>query len=227
MVEQELTLTRHIYQLCGLSVAGAGPLKLSEPFPRLSLSDLLRTLFFVAGQQRGLSSATSRHLVAAGESKNFHSILTEAYSVFDNWPVNYFRFLDQRRAQEKKVTRAYQRMKSALYGEFGSFYSGLHNILPGNQFDFMRIALMDYVIQNRIHSSFPNSKLSEAIADFPSGQYVLKSDARRLLGTSYGWVNNCIRQGKIRCISRSKGMKRLIFVDVADIAKLMHEDSRQ
>jgi hypothetical protein len=88
--EQYLKLPHHIYQLCGLSVDKASPFKLCEPILRLSLKDLLRALFFVAGQQRGLSAATSRHLVAAGKSKNFHSILVEAYSVFDNCPASYF-----------------------------------------------------------------------------------------------------------------------------------------
>lgn len=220
VVEQELRLTRHIYQLCGLSVAGTDPQKLPEPISSLSLNDLLRALFFVAGQQRGLSSATSRHLVSAGKSKNFHSILTEAYSVFNNWPANYFRFLDQRRVQEQKVTRTYQRMKSALYGEFGSFYSGLHGVLSGRQFDFMRIAFIDYVSQKRLgdhHSSRRPQKSSRAL---PGGPYVLKSDVRRLLGVDYGWINHRIKAGEVRSLVRNKGKKRLIFVDLTEITKL-------
>lgn len=103
--EQELRLTCHIYQLYGLPAAGLEAQTFSEPILRLSLNDLLRVLFFVAGQQRGLSSATSRHLIAAGKSQNFHSVLTKAYSVLENWPINYFRFLDRRRIQERDVSR--------------------------------------------------------------------------------------------------------------------------
>jgi hypothetical protein len=220
VVEQELRLTRHIYQLYGLSVTGTNPSKLSEPFSRLLLNDLLRALFFIAGQQRGLSSATSRHLVAAGKNKNFHSILTEAYSVFDNWPANYFRFLDRRRVQERGVTRTYQRMKSGLYGEFGSFYSGLHSVLSGSQFEFMRIAFIDYITQklagdyNLRHGSLKRGK------NTLNRPYVLKSDARRLLSVEYPWIDHHVREGQIKTLVQSKGKKRLIFVDLIDVTKL-------
>jgi hypothetical protein len=223
VVEQQSMLTCHIYRLCGLSVVGADPPKLSEPFSRLSLNDLLRALFFIAGQHRGLSAATSRHLVAAGKSQNFHGILTEAYSVFEDWPANYFKFLDQRRIQERKVTRTYQRMKSALYAEFGSFYSGLHTVLSGRQFDFMRGAFIEYITQHRMLHGRLDSVNYKTVEDSLKSQYVLKSDVRRLLGTDYAWINHCIRTGRLRTLVRSKGKKRLIFIKVEDVAKLRSE----
>lgn len=220
IVERELSLTHHIYQLFGLSVAGANPSKLTEPLSNLSLNDLMRILFFVAGQQRGLSASTSRHLVAAGKNQNFHSILTKAYSVFENWPANYFRFLDQRRVQERKVTRTYQRMKSALYGEFGSFYSGLHNVLSGSQFDFMRGALIEYITQNRMLNCPSHPVSHKTVEDSLKSQYILKSDVRRLLGVDYSWINYHIATGRLKTTVRSKGKKRLIFIKVEDVARL-------
>jgi hypothetical protein len=162
-------------------------------------------------------------LVAAGKRKNFHSMLTAAYSVFDNWPVNYFGFLDQRKVQERKVIRMYQRMKSALYGEFGSFYSGLHSVLSGNQFDFMRGAFIEYVTQKQTLDCLPNTRSNNPIEDSLKSRYILKSDARRLIGSDYAWINHCIRTGRLRTIVRSKGKKRLIFIKVEDIAKLRSE----
>lgn len=223
VVEQELRLTRHIYQLCGLPVAEADPPKLPEPILRLSLNDFLRALFFVAGQQRSISAATSRHLVAAGKSQNFHSILTKAYSVFEDWPTNYFRFLDKRRVQERRVIRTYQRMKSALYGEFGSFYSGLHSVLSGSQFDFMRGAFIEYVTQNQMLNYFPDSGSHKPIEGLLKSQYVLKSDVRRLLGVDYAWINHCIETGRLRTAVRSKGKKRLIFIKAEDVVRLRAE----
>lgn len=223
VVERELRLIRHIYQLCGLSVVGDAQPKLPVPISKLSLNDLLLGLFFVAGQQRGLSAATSRHLVAAGKSKNFHKLLTEAYSVFDNWPVNYFGFLDQRRVQERKVTRTYQRMKSALYGEFGSFYSGLHNVLLGSPFDFMRGAFIEYITQNRMIKCLPDTISHKPVEDPLRSQYILKSDVRRLLGVDYVWINHHIGTGRLKTVVRSKGKKRLIFIKAEDVARLRVE----
>src|SRR5436305_1950836 len=60
VVEQELKLTRHIYQLCGLSAGGNSQRGFSERASKLSLNDFLTALFFVAGQSKGISSATSK-----------------------------------------------------------------------------------------------------------------------------------------------------------------------
>jgi hypothetical protein len=226
VIERELRLTRHIYQLCGLPIAGDAQPKLPEPISKLSLNDLLLVLFFVAGQQRGLSAATSRHLVAAGKSKNFHKLLTEASSVFDNWPVNYFGFLDQRRVQERKVTRTYQRMKSALYGEFGSFYSGLHSVLSGSQFDFVRYAFLEYINQhlmrNYPHDLLPAKTHEESL----KGTYILKSDVRKLLAVDNVWINHYIETGKLRTTVLSKGKKRLVFIKAADLRQLRTKRSK-
>jgi hypothetical protein len=219
VVDEELNLTRHIHQLCGLPADG-NQQELSGPVTKLSLNDLLRALLFIAGQQRGLSAVTSRHLVAAGKSQNFHNILTEAYAIFENWPINYFRFLDRRRVQERSVTRSYQRMKSALYGEFGSFYSGLHSILSDRQFDFMRIAFIDYITQKQAGGCNLSRHPRRRGKDSLNGPYVLKSDARRLLGVEYPWIDHHIREGQIKTLVQSKGKKRLIFVDLIDITKV-------
>jgi len=160
------------------------------------------------------------YATTSGKSQNFHSILTEAYPVFENWPTNYFRFLNQRRVQERKVSRAYQRMKSALYGEFGSFYSGLHGVLSGSQFDFMRGAFIEYVTRNRMLNCLPDPMSHKTVEDSLKSQYVLKSDVRRLLGVDYAWINHRIEMGKLRTTVRSKGKKRLIFIKVEDVAKL-------
>lgn len=218
--EAEMMLTKHVHWICGV-LAGENQLQVPlNPLRKLTLNDLLLPLFFIAGQHKGMSSATSKHLAAAGKNQSFHRILTGAYSVFENWPVNYFEFLDRRRVQERTVTRTYQRMKSALYGEFGSFYYGLHGVLSGRQFDFMRIAFIDHVSQKRLgdhHSSRRPQKSSRAL---PDGPYVLKSDVRRLLGVDYGWIDHRIRAGEVRSLVRNKGKKRLIFVDLTEITKL-------
>lgn len=54
-------------------------------------------------------------------------------------------------------------------------------------------------------------------------KYISKSDARRLLDADDEWINHCILTGRLRTKMVSKGMKRLIFIDVADIAELSSE----
>jgi hypothetical protein len=218
--EPELRLAKYVYQLCGLLADENDSQELFPALQKLTLNDLLLALFFIAGQHRGISSATSKHLVSIGRNKDFHGTLIKAHTVFENWPNNYFRFLDERRIQERKATGNYPRMKSALYGEFGSFYSGLHGVLSGSQFDFMRGAFIDYITQKRIGDRRSSLRPQKLIRDSPDGPYVLKSDVRRLLGVDYGWINHRIRAGEVKFLVRNKGKKRLIFVDLINITKL-------
>lgn len=217
---QELRLTSQIHGLCNLSDKAGNSELFPEPISRLTLDGLLLILFFIAGQCRGLSSTTSTHLLGAGSNKAFHDILTNAYLIFENWPSNYFRFLDLRRIHERNVNRNYQRMKSTLYRDFGSFYSGLHSVLSGSQFDFIRSAFIDYLIKNRMEDGLSNSTPKKTVGGSFKSRYLLKSDVRRLLGVDYRWINYQIRMREIKVVVRSKGKKRLIFIDVADVPKL-------
>jgi hypothetical protein len=117
----------------------------------------------------------------------------------------------------------YQRMKSALYEEFGSFYSGLNNVLSGNQFDFMRGAFIEYITQNRMLNCLPDPMSHKPVEDSLRSQYILKSDVRKLLGVDYAWINNHIATGRLRTVVRSKGKKRLIFIETGDVARLRAE----
>jgi hypothetical protein len=111
-------------------------------------------------------------------------------------------------------------MKSALYAEFGSFYSGLHSVLSGSQVDFMRTAFIDYITQNQVSTGLSNPVRQIIIENSLNGQYVLKSDVRRLLGVDNTWINQRIHTGELKTLVKSKGKKRLIFIKVEDLARL-------
>lgn len=221
--EHELRLTHQIYRLCSLPVKANDLQNPSKPISRLSLNDLLLVLFFIAGQFRGISSTTSKRLVSDDRNKSFHNILTDAYFIFENWPSNYFQFLDQRRTQERSAKRTYQRVKSILYIEFGSFYSGLCGVLSGNQFNFMRGAFIEYIVQNIMRGYSPASTRYKIAEESLNREYILKSDVRRLLGVDNLWINQRIRTGALKTVVRSKGKKRLVFIKAEDVTRLTDE----
>ena len=219
--EQELKLSRHIHQLCGVSASIGNRRRFSGPASKLSLNDFLTALFFVAGQSKGISSATSKKLAAKGADRNFHGLLTEAFSVFEDWPNNYFRFLKGRAAQEKGVPRTHQRLKSPLYRDFGSFYSGLHGVLSGAPFNFMRSAFIEYVTNNWSAGCNSTLEFCKATGSVQGNQYVLKSDVRGLLGADPRWLDEQIARGRLRSVVRSKGKRRLIFIDVSGLSEIL------
>jgi hypothetical protein len=220
--ESELELARHVYLLCGLSSGGS---YMSDPngqnhVLRLSLQDLLTALFFIAGQYQGLSSVTSKHLLPEGRNNDYHALFIKAYSVFEDWPKNYYRFLDWRRTQEQNISPNKQRLKSTLYKDFGKFYIALYNMLSGSQFDFMRSEFSQYLIKNRGSDCDSRGNWSGNETLHNNSGFISKTDARRLLGTDNGTMNELIKMGTLTTKVRSKGKKRLIFIELAGLANL-------
>jgi hypothetical protein len=187
------------------------------------LNDFLTALFFIAGQSKGISSATSKNLASKGTGLNFHNLLTEAFSVLEDWPNNYFGFLNRRAIHEKAVSRPYQRMKSEFYHKFGSFYSGLCGVLAGTKFDFMRRAFIEFFAHNCISSNLQSFRPRKVSADHLDDRYILKSDLRRLLGVDYRWIDYNIGTGRLKSAVRNKGKKRLILIHFDSLLEISRD----
>jgi hypothetical protein len=211
-----------VHQLCGLPIDKIHMRDniTQNPIWGLSLHNLFLALFFIAGQYKGRSITTGRNLVPLGRNRDFHALFVEAFSVFNDWPNNHYKFLDWIREKQASVSLNRQRQKSVLYKEFGKYYTCLFNVLSESQFDFIKNAFIEYLIErwNSLYTS-PFSLKSSSIA-CPNSKYVSKIDAKRLLETYDEQINQLIKTGKLKSIVRSKGKKRLILVDLADIVGL-------
>jgi hypothetical protein len=226
--ESELRLTHLVFQICGLlNDEEKSFLPQRNPLSAHGLKDLTLAMIFIAGQRQGLSLSTINHLMPGRRNKDFHKLFTNAFYIFENWPNNYYRFLDWCSAQKRNIPPVYERLQSVLYKDFGKLYIGIHTILSASQFDFMRKAFVDYLL-----SEWKGFDISAFTRNKDKGRqslikYVSKSDAKRILDADDEWINHFIKTGRLTRKVRSKGMKRLIFIDVADIASLMREVPRQ
>jgi hypothetical protein len=171
-----------------------------------------------------MSLTTIKRLLPGRRNKDLHELFTKAYYVFEDWPHKYYQFLRQWNAQQRSSTFGYQRLHSVLYKNFGKLYAGLYDKLTLIQSRFLRDAFVNYLIEE-----WEGCDLSSFIKGEDTGKhkvkYVSKSDATRLLDSDDRWINYFIDTGQLKMKVRSKGMKRLIFIDVADIAKLVRESS--
>lgn len=219
--EYELNLARVIYRLCGLPCGESKSYVSSQnPALRLSLHDLTQAVIFMAGQLHGHSLTTGWPLLSSRRVKDLHKLFVGAYYIFDDWPNHLYEFLHWWRVQEKSSFPTYQRLRSVLYKDFDKLYFGLYKILADSQFDFIRSAFVDY-----LHEEWEGYDLSlftgkKSTGRYRKVKYVSKSDARRLLDADDEWINHNIRTGRLKTKVLSKGMKRLIFIDVMDVAKL-------
>jgi hypothetical protein len=146
--DHELNLTRVVYRFCGLA-HGKNIDFLSNqqtPLLNLDLHDFIFAVVFMVGQILGLS-ITGNHLLPTGRNNDLHKLLIRAYYVFEDWPNNFYKFLDWWRTQQRKSAPTILRLKSVLYRDFGKLYIGLYKTLSGRQYDFIRDAFVDYLVE--------------------------------------------------------------------------------
>jgi hypothetical protein len=141
--ENELLATRQIYRLCKL-FPSENKLNCqinSNPLYQLELRHFLSALLFVASQYGGFIDTKGKFIVSLKQNIEIHTLLCKAFLAFDDWPENFFSFLDWRRTQNvnEKFTRGLRR-------EFHEYKSVLYGQLSSNQFGFMRRAFEDYLV---------------------------------------------------------------------------------
>jgi hypothetical protein len=190
---------------------------------------MLSAVVFIAGQYEGMTGATGKHLVTTGKTarknSSLHPLLVRAYSVFQDWPNNYYRFLDWRRSQDGNITPKDRELRTGVRKEFGKFHTGLDRYLPGSRFEFMREAFAEYlaVRWEGGHVSNLNRGKRNAPGKNHGGRYVSRAEARRLLKTDQAWVDRFVEAGRLKAVVRPAGKKRLFMVDRESLRKLKLE----
>lgn len=230
--EAEAALSRHIYTLCGLEVGAGGTAGVSRsvgqfPAAALGLQDLISAVVFIAGQYQGLSGATGKKLAPAMNNEELHALYVRAYSVFENWPNNYYEFLDWRRARERESPGARNKSQTGLGRDFGNFYGGLYRYFSTGAFDFLRDGFGHYLVSRWEGKFVPSVNRWKLPRPLRGGdRYVSRFEARRLLGLNYEQIDHFIGMGKLKASVLNGGRKRLFLVEVSSLAALKRELER-
>lgn len=136
----EMSLTRLIYQLCNLTTNTYEDSITINPLSRLNLEDLTSAIFAVASRYDRYGMHYKGSILT---NLQMHQLLVKAYNVFDDWPKNYYEFLEHIRGQNPNI-----RTTRGIGREFGAFHRALHKELMFEQFDFMRDKY-NYYLKNR------------------------------------------------------------------------------
>lgn len=157
--DEEIGLARQLHRLCGgVPAVESNELQQLNPLHSLTLIDLATAIVFISSQLKGLFTLTGKKVVKSSNNAQLHKGFTEAYRMFDNFPYNYYEFLEQRQRQDEKA-KSYAKDSSNNLGErFGRFYQGLHTHLSAPCFDFMRLLLT--ITSKRFGASEMEQKVS-------------------------------------------------------------------
>jgi hypothetical protein len=201
--EPEMTLSRLIQKACGLPWSGEPTVEgkdieniKNNPLSSVGLSELLCAVYFIAGRQHGVVDVTGKHYAVKLSYRQMHETLTNAIPVFENWPENYFKFLEESRGKNPNSERNNGR-DSGLYKDFGRFYDPLfirkNNPLP----DFMREAFKKYIttVWDGGYAGWCGSISKEEYCD---KKYMSRHEVIKYLKVSITTVNRLHKKGYLR-----------------------------
>ena len=150
--DSEKILSRLIWQVCGLSMSDKSSTDLTgdgrsehgdtnnNPLSTVSLGELLASVYFIVGLQHGVIDTTGKQYAVKLSNKDLHEALTNAAAVFEDWPNNYYKFIEECRGN---ITMGSG--QSGIYKDFGRMYDPLfvrkNNPLP----EFMREEFKKYI----------------------------------------------------------------------------------
>jgi hypothetical protein len=216
--DSELEVGRHIYSLCN-RITGLGGDAFEQkmnPLLRLNLDDYISALLFIAGQYVGLRSGKGHHITRSKNNSEIHSLLNRALSVFQNWPHNFYQFLDWRKSQQGSVMKGH-----GLERDFGRFHYFLHRFLSSSNFDFMRTAYDEYVKISWLGGYSSRSRFLKG--SNLSGRYISKASASSQLGIHGSTIDKLIQNGKLDCIIKENGERPVYLIEASSLEKIKAE----
>lgn len=224
--EAGAALSRRIYLLCGLYVGTGGPTTgdRRSPVDALGLHELVSVVLFIASQYQGLSGATGKKIARGMRNAELHALYTKAYSVFEDWPHNYYEFLDWRRARERRGRAARACSKVGLGEDFGNFYGGLYRFFSSDEYEFLRGAFGEYLLKRWEGVYVPSLSRWKSMRGMrDSDRYVPRSEARRLLGVHHKMIDQYVEAGSLNALVRSGGRRRSVLIEMRSLVKLKRE----
>lgn len=224
--ECDLKVTGHIHRLCGYQFpAGEIVFDESNPILSLDLKGFLTNLLFIAGQYKNVPTTNEKIVAARVRNTELHPELSRAFAVFNNWPHNFYEFLEWRQQNNSNTPRSLV-CETGLYRAFGKFYEGLHWESDTGCFELLRGAFADYVAQHWSGGHVKEKSKRGLITGAEDWKYVSKDEARRQLRTDSLRVNRYIESGRLKAVVLKSGSVRKFLVEVSSLEKLKRELSR-
>ena len=213
---EQLTVSRRIYQLCGV-IPGEQSLPESEsPLQNLGLRDFIRVIVFMAGLFGKLAWATGRPSRSIKlRNEELHTLFTKAHKVFEAWPLNFHQFLRVQSKGMKRLSPHNGELDTALKREFGSFYERLYEDLREPQFDFMRRAFAEF-LTNRLKAQSEPRTVPRLTSDGSDG-YISVTQARRLLKITHRAMFDLIKTCEIDFVIRNEETALRYLLRLSDV----------
>jgi hypothetical protein len=218
--EHEITVSRRIYQLCGLLPLDHHSKERLNPLQSLGLQDFVIVLTFIAGLECEMSWATGRPSKSIKlRNEELHTHITKAYQVFENWPHNFHQFLDKKSKGDIRFTPRDGKLDTALKEEFGALFKQLYGDLRDPQFNFLREAFAQY-LNNRLRTQCEEGDRTSLLPACEDDRYISVTEARRLLNISHDSLVDLLKTGKIAFVIKNQDTTVSYLLRLSDVERI-------
>lgn len=220
LTPRALAVSRRVYQLCGL-LPNTLEMNIDSPLRYLDLQDFVVVLSFISGLFRKIAWAKGRPSKSIKLlNKDLHQLYSGAYSVFEDWPHTFHRFLQKLSKGVMRLNPDDGRFDTSLKREFGCFYEHLYHDLDGAQFDFIRDSFAEF-LTNRLMSQSQEPGSECLPASFSeTDERITLGQARRLLKISHRALSELIGTSELRCVIKNQGTTLKYLVRLSDVENL-------
>lgn len=197
---QELEVSKLILALCGPSAEKVITIeRANNPLQGLALDDICQALSLFANSF--LFVKDGQRIRVETDNLTCHEAYCRAYDIFNDWPVNYHRFLQWVKRQEK----------TEIW--YSNYYSRIAKEYDRRELHFILSATEDFIENNEVN---PTCAILGSAPFFR--RFLDITEACRRPGTEQVWLERLIRQGKIEDIN--KWGDSHILIDTESINKL-------
>lgn len=227
--QDELAVSRRVYRLCGiLSAQSVSTEEESKnPFHCLRLRDFVVLMSIIAGLGGKMARATGRPAKSIKlRNKDLHKLYSRAYSVFENWPLNFHQFLHEQSRGESRLSPHDGKLDTSLKREFGSFYERLYEDLDGCQFEFMRESFAQFLTSRLKSHSQQRARTSPISSSSDPDKYISVAGARRLLKITHRAIFELIAIGEIEFVIRNQGTTLKYLLRLSDVENVKRKFER-
>jgi hypothetical protein len=217
--DSELKVARQIHLLCRQPVShiAEDETALINPLYKLDLKHFISALFFVASQFKGLIDTKGKYLAPSSRNAEIHTLICKAWGVFEEWPNNYFLFLQWRREQMRET-----RASHGLRKDFAEYKSALYKQLAIPELDFMRTAFEEYLVTHWDGGYTAHVKRLNGMAHH-NGKYVSRREAKDLLRVGVQSIDKLMTVDRLKAIVKRQDKTRLILIERASLLEFKRE----
>lgn len=216
--KESLALTKCIYSLCGILPDSINLDKSGNPLYAMDLANVLMVVFFVAGQLAGMTETTGKVLAANLRNVDLHHNLSEAFSIFDNWPNNFYGFLDSIR--NRLIGSEYS---TGLNHDFGTFHSNLAKRFSDCEFHLIREAYETY-LTNQWDGGYISARCRLLSKQNNShNRYVTKEKAQKILRVKEQKIDSLLKSGELTGVLKQMKTRTMFLIDKRSVERLKKE----